>query len=127
MIRAWKFMAPCLLLVSACTTLQMREYAPSEVPPPDPERRIVAVTRTSGVQVTFDRRPGDPPAAPAAHIDAGAIVGTVNGQPVRVDLSEARSVWIEEEADAMGRTILLLGGVALGTSIVLALAFGVGV
>ena len=127
MSRTRTFLAPCLLLVSACTTLQTREYAPTEVPPPDPERRIVAVTRTSGVQVTFDRRPGDPPAAPAARIDEGAVVGTVNGQPVRVDLSEARSVWIEEEADAIGRTLLLLGGVALGASIALAFAFGVGV
>lgn len=118
---------PCLLTSAACMTLRTSEYAPGEIPPPDPDRRIVGVTRTSGVLVTFDRGPVDTPTVPAARLDADAIVGTVAGEPVRVDLSDARSVWIEEERYAIGRTYGLLGGVVFGVLMVLAFTAGVGV
>lgn len=101
-------------LATACSTHQTRHYAPGEIPPPDSDERIVTVTRTSGERVAFDREV-DGRTAPRARLEGEAIVGPVEGESVRVSLSEASSVSIEEKHVAVGRTILAVGAVAAAT------------
>lgn len=102
-----------VLLLAACTTMQTTEYRRGEIPPADPRRRIVAVTQVSGVRVTFDRAAEDSAVA-SARIEEGAVVGTADGRPVRIDLSDASSVWIEETRTGYGRTLLLVAGLGVG-------------
>jgi hypothetical protein len=118
------FLLLCLLSIPACRTLETNEYAPGDMPPPDPDRRIVAVTRASGARVTFDRGSVDTPELPAPRIEDGAVVGSVAGEPVRVDLADTRSVWIEELKGARVRTLLLIGGVILGATMLIPGAWG---
>jgi hypothetical protein len=37
-----------------------------------------------------------------------------NGEPLRMDLSDTRSVWIEEKRTSIGRTLLLGAGLFFG-------------
>lgn len=101
----------CLLAGTACTTVRTYEYGRSETPAAESEGRIVGVTRTSGVRVTFDR---GTEAVPAPRIEEDAVVGMADGQPLRVELSETSSVWVEEKRLSIGRTLLLAAGLAFG-------------
>ena len=105
-------------LTAACTTLQSRDYAPGEIPVPDAKHRIVAVTRTSGERVAFDREV-DGREAVAAHVDREAVIGPVDGQAVRVNLSEASAISVEEREGALGRTLLLVGGVGAAAFLII--------
>jgi hypothetical protein len=100
--------------LTACSTLETRDYAPGTIPPPTSDSRISAVTRNSGERVAFDRE-ADGDAAPRAWFDREVVVGPVNGEAVRFDLSETRSVSVEESRIHVGRSILLAGGVAVAT------------
>lgn len=98
-----------LLLSTACTTLEVRRYAPDEIPPAGPTGQIIGATTDTGREIPFD----------SARIEENAIVGLVQGQQVRVDLAEAQAVWIRESHIATGRTILL--GTGIGFAVLLAL------
>ena len=108
-------------LTAACSSLQTREYAPGEIPVPDSEHRIVAVTRTSGERIDFDREQDGRP-APLPRVAQEAVVGPVDGEPVRVDLADTRTISIEERDDHLGRTLLLVGGVGLAVIVVVGMA-----
>jgi hypothetical protein len=97
------------VLLAGCTTVRTYKYGIGEIPPTDSRHRIVAVTTASGARVTFDT-PADPP----VRVDEGAIVGMANGEPLRMDLSDTRSVWIEEKRTSIGRTLLLGAGLFFG-------------
>ena len=104
----------CLLAGTACTTVRTYEYGRSEIPATESKGRIVGVTRTSGVRVTFDRGTENSSAVEAPRIEEDAVVGMADGQPLRVELSETSSVWVEEKRLSIGRTLLLAAGLAFG-------------
>ena len=101
-------------LTAACTTLQTRDYTPGNIPVPDAEHQIVAVTQSSGERIDFDREVQGRP-APRAFVDDEAVIGPVRGQSVRVSLSDARSVSVEEKRVQVGRTSLLVLGISVVT------------
>lgn len=107
-------------LTAACTTLQSRDYAPGDIPVPDAKHRIVAVTRTSGERVAFDREV-EGRAALAPLVEQEAVLGPVDGQAVRVNLSDASAISVEEKRDAVGRTVLLVGGIGAAAFLVVGL------
>jgi len=108
-------------LATACSTHQTRDYAPGKIPTPESDERIVTVTRTSGELVEFDREVDGRPAV-RAWIDGETVMGPVNGEAVRVKLSETSSVSIEETRVAVGRTLLAVSGMAVVTFFGIALA-----
>ena len=99
-----------LLLSTACTTLEVRRYAPNEIPPAGPAGEIIGATTDTGREIPFES---------AARIEENAIVGLVQGQQVRIDLAETQAVWIRESHIATGRSILL--GTGIGLAVLLAL------
>lgn len=114
-------LAVLVFLTAACSSLETREYAPGQIPTLDSQHRIVAVTRTSGERVAFDReRDGHP--APLARLDEEAVVGPIDGQAIRVDLADASSISIEERENHVGRTLLLIGVGGFATLVTVAMA-----
>jgi hypothetical protein len=105
-------------LIPACRSLETREYAPQSSPVPDSQHRIVAVTRSSGELITFDR--GGDVALP--RFDGEAVVGPVDGEPVRVEFAETRTISMEERDNHVGRTLLLLGVTGFAAAMAIALA-----
>ena len=107
-------------LTAACSTLQSRDYAPGEIPVPDARHRIVAVTKTSGERVAFDRE-AEGREAVAARVEREAVVGPVDGQAVRVNLTDASAISVEERRNQPGRTLLLVGGVGAAAFLIVGL------
>jgi len=94
----------CLLLTAGCTA--MRAVDRADLSPPNPPTRAW-VTRADHTTVVFD----------SARVSADTLIGSVDGQPQRLPLSEATVLRVREAAP--DRTA---GLVFLGVSGVVALA-----
>lgn len=112
-------LAVLVILTAACSSLETREYAPGQIPILDSDHRIVAVTRTSGERVAFDRG-RDGHRTPLARLEEDAVVGPLDGQAVRVDLADVTSVSVEERENHVGRTLLLIGVIGFATAVIVA-------
>ena len=98
----------CLLLTAGCTA--MRAVDRADLSPPNPPTRAW-VTRADHTTVVFD----------SARVSADTLIGSVDGQPQRLPLSEATVLRVREAAP--DRTAKLVVLPAFGAAVVLVLYF----